>query len=60
MAPEDKDGATTMESVRASQFSSSASDEDESASTGFSKKGTRRLLRKMDFSLIPFLALLYL
>ncbi|KAF2644260.1 putative nicotinamide mononucleotide transmembrane transporter protein [Massarina eburnea CBS 473.64] len=30
------------------------------ASAGYSEKGTRRLLRKMDLKLIPFLALLYL
>jgi hypothetical protein len=30
------------------------------ASTGYDDKATRRLLRKIDFSLIPFLALLYL
>lgn len=30
------------------------------SSVGYDDKATRRLLRKIDFALIPFLALLYL
>ncbi len=39
---------------------SSDSEVDVSSAEGFDTKATRRLLRKLDFRLVPFLALLYL
>jgi hypothetical protein len=54
------DGKVTPESVgkeRPVQLEQSIS---ASSSVGFDAKATRRLLRKIDLALIPFLALLYL
>ena len=54
-----KDFVAGTEPPRDKRISAVEEVESES-SVGYDDKATRRLLRKIDFSLIPFLALLYL
>jgi hypothetical protein len=61
MALAASDKASAIESKLHFDNTVSAVDEAGSeSSAGYDDKATRRLLRKVDFALIPFLALLYL